>query len=150
MSTSAGRHHCSLLDVNVLIALAWPNHVHHAAARRWFTRNHQKGWATTPFTEAGFVRVSSNRAAIPTATTPALARQLLSELVSLPGHEFWSDDVSLVVDGGCDVDLIRTHREVTDAHLLTLAYRHGAQLVTFDGGIRRLLGTLDPDVLDVQ
>ena len=26
----------ALLDVNVLIALAWPNHVHHAAARAWF------------------------------------------------------------------------------------------------------------------
>ena len=24
-----------LLDVNVLIALAWPNHVHHAAAHTW-------------------------------------------------------------------------------------------------------------------
>jgi predicted nucleic acid-binding protein len=26
----------SLLDVNVLVAFAWPNHVHHAAAQHWF------------------------------------------------------------------------------------------------------------------
>jgi predicted nucleic acid-binding protein len=26
-----------LLDVNLLIALAWPNHVHHTSARAWFS-----------------------------------------------------------------------------------------------------------------
>lgn len=26
-----------LLDVNVLVALAWPNHVHHEAVQAWFT-----------------------------------------------------------------------------------------------------------------
>ena len=45
----------ALLDVNVLIALAWPNHVHHAAARDWFERHGQAGWATCTLTEAGFV-----------------------------------------------------------------------------------------------
>jgi predicted nucleic acid-binding protein len=28
----------TLLDVNVLIALAWPNHVHHGIARNWFRK----------------------------------------------------------------------------------------------------------------
>ena len=148
--SNTSRRGCSLLDVNVLVALAWPNHVHHVAARRWFSENHRDGWATTPFTEAGFVRVSSNRSAIPTATTPALARQLLSDMIALPGHQFWPDEVSLVVDGGYDVDLICTHREVTDAHLLMLANRHDARLVTFDGRMRRLLGALDTGLLDVQ
>ena len=27
----------ALLDVNVLVALAWPNHVHHTQAHRWFS-----------------------------------------------------------------------------------------------------------------
>ena len=36
----------ALLDVNVLIALVWPNHVHHEAARAWFTRRRKDGWAT--------------------------------------------------------------------------------------------------------
>ena len=26
----------ALLDVDVLVALAWPNHVHHDPARAWF------------------------------------------------------------------------------------------------------------------
>ena len=47
----------ALPDVNVLIALAWPNHVHHDAARSWFAESRATGWATCPVTEAGFVRV---------------------------------------------------------------------------------------------
>ena len=46
----------ALLDVNTLIALAWPNHSHHVAAHNWFA-TWKGGWATTPFTEVGFVRV---------------------------------------------------------------------------------------------
>jgi YVTN family beta-propeller protein len=64
-----------LLDVTVLVALAWPNHVHHHSARRWFA--HRPGpWATTPVTECGFVRVSSDRVVIPDAVTPVDLRPL--------------------------------------------------------------------------
>ena len=43
----------ALPDVNTLIALAWPNHVHHDAARSWFVANRAAGWATCALTEAG-------------------------------------------------------------------------------------------------
>jgi predicted nucleic acid-binding protein len=48
----------ALLDINVLVALAWPNHVHHETALHWFEVNHTYGWATSPLTQSGFVRVS--------------------------------------------------------------------------------------------
>lgn len=47
-----------LLDANVLLALAWPNHLHHAAAHLWFAKNHKSGWATCPLTQLAFVRLS--------------------------------------------------------------------------------------------
>lgn len=47
------------------------------------------------------------------------------------GHRFLADDVSLVDD---DVPLIVGYRQVTDAHLLTLARRR-VRLVTFDAGV---------------
>lgn len=149
MSSSPARR-CALLDVNVLVALAWPNHVHHSAASEWFGRNHREGWATTAVTETGFVRVSSNRAAIPTATTPAWAVQLLREMTALEGHEFWADDVAIVSGGRGDASQISSHRDVTDAHLVALAERHGGRLVTFDSRISRLLGDRDPGLLDIQ
>lgn len=131
---------CALLDVNVLIALAWPNHTLHTTARRWFDRHHRDGWATTPVTESGFVRVSSNRAAIATATSPPLAIELLTAMTGLAGHTFWSDDLMLVTGGHGETDLITSHRDVTDAHLLALAQERRGALVTFDAGVARLLG----------
>lgn len=136
-----------LLDVNVLVSLAWPNHVHHARAQAWF-RGHAGPWATTPVTESGFVRVCSNTAAIPTAVTPVEALTLLGRIRALPRHEFLPDDLPMVVSDAVDPTLIATHRHVTDAHLLALARRHQAQLVTFDRGVVSLAGT-SSDVVTV-
>ena len=35
-----------LLDVNVLPALAWPNHPFHEISRVWFVRTAKHGWAS--------------------------------------------------------------------------------------------------------
>ncbi|MCC6764048.1 MAG: hypothetical protein IT293_05225 [Deltaproteobacteria bacterium] len=51
----------ALLDTNVLLALAWPNHQHHSAAHGWFAARAKKGWATCAFTQLGFIRLSSRR-----------------------------------------------------------------------------------------
>src|SRR5208283_2090850 len=59
----------ALLDVNVLIALFDPAHVHHEAAHRWFGVNRKYRWATCPLTKNAFVRVLSNPAYPGQATT---------------------------------------------------------------------------------
>lgn len=100
----------ALLDVNVLIALGWPNHVHHAAAQRWFTQFSSNGWATTPITEAGYVRISSNRSVMQVSTTPAIAIAQLAAMTSLAGHTFWPDDVPLIVGSAGDRDAVSNHR----------------------------------------
>ncbi|MGH3502820.1 MAG: TA system VapC family ribonuclease toxin, partial [Nocardioidaceae bacterium] len=128
----------ALLDVNVLIALAWPNHEGHAAAREWFEHESKRGWATSPVTETGFVRVSSNRRALTTATTPQRAVEMLEQLTTLPGHMFWPDSISLVTGGHIDLPRLSGHRQVTDAHLVALCRAHDAQLVTFDQAVWEL------------
>lgn len=124
-----------LLDVNALVALAWDSHVHHATMREWFLANGKDGWATCPVTESGFVRVSSNAKIMPHPVGVESAIGVLAALRSIDGHTFLPDDVSLT-----DEDLPRPagHRQVTDAHLLALARRRNARLVTFDAGIRQL------------
>jgi uncharacterized protein len=130
-----------LLDVNLLISLAWPNHVHHATARAWFAARDGQPWATSPVTEAGFVRVSSNPSAIPTAVTPGEASTLLARMRHVEGHVFLPDDVELVVGGDRALaGRIVGHRQVTDAHLLALARRHGARLATLDRAVTALAG----------
>lgn len=119
----------ALLDVNALVALAWDSHVHHGAMRAWFTANSPAGWATCPITESGFVRVSSNPIVLSSAIGVDAARGVLSALRAHPDHRFLADDISM---SDSDVPSIAGYRQVTDAHLLTLARRRGVRLVTFD------------------
>jgi uncharacterized protein len=125
--------------VNVLVALAWPNHVHHARAIEWFKVERQVGWATCPLTESGFVRVSSNTRVLPDARTPAEAIALLEQLRRVAGHVFWVDDVSPADATAAPFQRVVGYRQVTDAHLLTLAMRNGGRLATFDKGVVELV-----------
>jgi hypothetical protein len=47
-----------LLDVNVLLAWAWPTHIYHGAAHRGFPGVASSGWASCPLTQLRFVRLS--------------------------------------------------------------------------------------------
>lgn len=129
----------ALLDVNLLVALAWPNHVHHRPALDWFSRHQEDGWATCPLTQSGFVRISSNPQVVSEARTPAEAILLLRRILALPHHEFWYDDVSLAAPAFLEEVRLVGHRQVTDAHLLRLAAQRGGRLATLDGRIRNLL-----------
>jgi hypothetical protein len=124
--------------VNALVALAWPNHVHHARAIGWFAEIRPEGWATCPVTESGFVRVSSNARVIPDARTPTRAIDLLRRMRLLAEHTFWADDVSPTDSDAAAFAGLVGHRQVTDAHLLTLAIRRRGRLATFDRGVLEL------------
>jgi toxin-antitoxin system PIN domain toxin len=133
-----------LLDVNALVALAWDSHVHHVAMKAWFVDNRAGGWATYPLTESGVVRVSSNPEVLPHAIGVDAARDVLSALRAQAGHQFVPDDVSLTER---DVPRLTGHRQVTGAHLLTLARRHGVSVVTFDAAVVTLAGGRDVQLL---
>ena len=128
-----------LLDVNVLVALAWPNHIHHNLAHEWYRSHAARGWATCPLTQSGFVRVSSNRKVIPEAATPHESILLLRRIVAQPHHQFWLDDISLATSRFVAPARLQGYHQVTDAHLLALALRHKARLVTFDSAVGGLV-----------
>jgi len=128
-----------LLDVNVLVALAWPNHIHHGMAVQWFLGARGDGWATSPASQSGFVRVSSNRAIIPEAKPPGAAVALLRRLTDADDHVFWPDDISLCRSPHVSVERIVGHRQVTDAHFVALALRHHGRLATFDRGLEDVI-----------
>lgn len=132
-----------LLDVNVLVALAWPTHVHHAESIRWFSDHLPAPWATASVTQAGFLRVSSNRKVLGDARSPAEAATVLRALTDLDGHVLWIDDLDLARAPGMAFDSLRGYRQVTDAHLLALAMRHDGRLVTFDRAVADLADAPD-------
>jgi len=131
-----------LLDINVLIALAWPSHVHHAQAHAWFARHAGSGWATCPLTQLGFVRISSNPRIIPEAVLPQQALQVLTQIVKHEHHVFWPDDLA-VNDRQIPVAHVMGHRQLTDAYLLGLAIRRRGRLVTLDESVSSLLPARD-------
>jgi uncharacterized protein len=129
-----------LLDANVLLALAWPQHVHHGPAHQWFQRAAAKGWATCPLTQLAFIRISSSPKIIPEAVTPREARDLLKEMLALSHHHFWPDDVQpIVAEGFASIALVG-HRQVNDAYLVELAQHHEGKVATFDRGVTELAG----------
>lgn len=126
-----------LLDINVLIALAWPNHVHHHETSEWFGAQGAKAFRTCPITQTGFVRISCNPAFTASAVTPQQALALLQNVVELPGHGFWPDDLPLA-DAFPPRALLGSHRQITDGYLLALAIAHDGILATLDRGIATL------------
>ena len=137
----------ALLDVNVLIALAWPNHVHHAAARAWFEERRRDGWATCPLTEAGFVHVSCNPSAVRHTVTALDAIAVLERLTRLGSHAFWPLDRSIVHLPEQVGARIQGYRQITDAVLLAAAMQRNAQLATLDAGMQRLVAESDRSAL---
>lgn len=128
-----------LLDVNVLLALAWPAHVHHAAAQDWFRKKGRRGWSTCPLTETAFVRISSNPKFTEQAVSPGEAVAILQRAIARTKHEFWPDEFSVAE---CDRNVwtyCLGHRQVTNAYLLDLARRKAGKLATLDAGISSLL-----------
>ncbi|PKL10135.1 MAG: hypothetical protein CVV51_00005, partial [Spirochaetae bacterium HGW-Spirochaetae-7] len=87
-------HGPNLLDVNFLVALAWPNHVAHEQAVVWFLDNRATAFATCPMTEAGFVRISMNPLVVTDHTTASAALNLLTRYRTEYRHVFWPDDLA--------------------------------------------------------
>jgi uncharacterized protein len=126
-----------LLDVNVLVALAFPTHASHRAAHEWFRQEPDRLWATCPLTQAGFLRVAGRAlGASQRAVRDALAG--LEEDCKNHSHEFWPVDVDLRDLTDSLRARLTGHNQITDLQLLLLAHRHRGQLATFDTGLREL------------
>ncbi len=125
-----------LLDVNVLIALLDPSHVHHGDAHSWFSATGRKAWATCPLTENSVLRILGDQRYPNSPGNPAAVAELLAEFFSLPGHVFWPDDISILDRHRLDPSRLLTSQQVADTYLLALAHAHAGQLATLD---RRLI-----------
>jgi toxin-antitoxin system PIN domain toxin len=133
-----------LLDVNVLIALGWPNSEHHDPARRWFASIAANGWATCPLTQCAFVRISTNPKAVGVALTPAQAVAAIARMTAHPQHVFWADDLP-VASTHFPAARLQGHQQITDAYLLALCASRGGRLATFDTAISTI--SFDPKLV---
>lgn len=121
-----------LLDVNVLLAMAWPQHIHHELAHRWFFDIRNRPWASCAVTELAFVRLSSNPKFTADAVPPVEAIALLKEMCSGTNHRYLPDTTSPSAAKLFQQPGLVGHRQVTDVYLLALASRESTQLATLD------------------
>lgn len=121
----------ALLDVNVLLSLFDPAHIHHDVAHDWFAE-HRGEWATCPLTQNGFLR---NAAALSKTQHPMTVPEIVEGLQAFTSsvrHRFWADDISLLDEKRFTAELVLGHQQLTDVYLLGLAVKHQGVLATFD------------------
>lgn len=102
----------ALLDVNVLIALIDPQHVHYEPCHHWFQAHGGHGWATCPLTQNALLRILGN----PRYPNSPGGPDALS----------WDSSGVFVGDG------LLHHGQITGTYLLALAVHHQGRLVSFD------------------
>ncbi len=119
-----------LLDVNALLAIQYPKHVHHERVTTWISAMHAErgpdnvAFATCPITELGFVRVGSGAAGL--AVSVDTARADLRALKSKENMLFIPDDIP-----ARDLPAwVQKPAHTTDGYLLALAKTHGGHLAT--------------------
>jgi uncharacterized protein len=121
----------ALLDVNVLVALFDPDHIHHDDAHQWFGEHRQSGWATCPLTELALVRILSSPSYCPAAERAATVLDRFRSFRSSGDHQFWRDSLELT-DDIFNLSFLKGHRQLTDVYLLGLAVKRNGRLATFD------------------
>jgi uncharacterized protein len=127
-----------LLDVNVLIALTEEEHEHHDLVMKWFEATGHKKWGICPFTETGFLRITSNpRIGFHTLEE---ASDLLARVATFPGYRFWPVSRGWTALTAPFSTRLFGHQQVTDAYLLGLAIHANGILVTLDKAIQYLAG----------
>ncbi len=122
-----------LLDVNVLLALSWDQHIHHEVAHEWFGKI--ESWSTCPLTEGGLIRLLLTEQVVGRKVSGAEALGQLEAMRRVPGWSFLTDSASLAAPV-IDTRVLMGRRQVTDLQLVNLAAANDTRLATFDAALR--------------
>ena len=126
-----------LPDVNAVLALLDPMHVHHEAAHRWYAERAPLQLLACSHLVNGVIRVASQPKYPNTLGTAGRVREVLRDFVGAARVEACEREVSLLDDVVLLKPGLLTPSRVTDLYLLALAAANGARLATFD---RRIPG----------
>jgi len=129
----------ALLDVNVIIASVFADHVMHLPARR-FVESLER-FFTTPTVQGGFLRFATrplkNERGDQQQPRLTMAEALgkLREFTEAEGHVFVSDDAQFTDLG---LRSMQGHRQWTDAYLLHIARKHNLPLASLESRMANL------------
>jgi predicted nucleic acid-binding protein len=128
----------ALLDVNVIIASVFADHVMHLPARR-FVESLDRFY-TTPTVQGGFLRFATRPVKNELGDLKPRLRMLealatLQAFTEVEAHVFASDDVPLTDLG---LRSLQGHRQWTDAYLLHIARKKGLMLASLESRMATL------------
>ena len=127
-----------LLDVNVLLALAWPNHQYHATATNRLDASSER-WATCALTQLGFIRPSTNPTSSDRASLPRKRPHCWPRCCPTRMHLFIEAMPSPVTPPHVqDFDRVLGAKQLTDLYLLRVAANASARFLTFDSRLEEL------------
>lgn len=121
-----------LPDVNTLLALLDPMHVHHEAAHQWYASESPLRILLCPHLENGVIRVASQPKYPNCLGTSNRVRKILQEFAQKLNAESCGQEVSLLDDEILLQPGLLTPLRVSDLYLLALAASNGARFATFD------------------
>ena len=129
----------ALLDVNVVIASVFADHVTHELARKFVESLNR--FYTTPTIQGGFLRFATRPLKNERGEeqsprlTMAEAQASLRAFSETRGHVFLPDDAPFTDLG---LRSMQGHRQWTDAYLLHLARKHGLLLASLESRMANL------------
>ena len=131
-------------DVNVLVAAARDDHVHHLQAHAWLkatvTACGSGGtFRLMPMVVSSFLRLVTNPKVfkLPTSTERAIA--YLDALLAFPGAELASVGAEWPLLRQLCLDTQLSANALPDAWLAAAVVQHGEHLATFDSDFKKLL-----------
>jgi hypothetical protein len=131
-----------LLDANVWLALAFGDHVHHAAARTWFDLQADGTCALCRITQLALLRHLTNAKIMgPFVQNQQQAWAAFDSFHADPRVAFLSEPVDWEVRfRQFSQSTTPAHQRWTDAYLAAVSQGCGATLVTFDRGFKSFPG----------
>lgn len=121
-----------LLDINALLALLDPMHVHHEDAHDWYQTNSPIRLLICPNVENGVMRVASQLRYPNHLGTSATVRDNLKQFTQQLDVEHCLSDISLLDDHLLLKPSLLTPSSIADLYLLATATANNAKLATFD------------------
>ncbi len=121
-----------LLDVNAVLALLDPMHVHHEAAQQWYVSRSPLRIIFCSHVENGVIRIASRPKYPNCLGTSAKVRDALVKFREQVNVTHCSKEISLLDPKILLKPGLLTPSHVTDLYLLALAAANGIRLATFD------------------
>ncbi|HEV7744345.1 MAG TPA: hypothetical protein VGO56_05060 [Pyrinomonadaceae bacterium] len=141
----------ALLDVNVIIATVFTDHVMHLPARRFVES--LELYFTTPTVQGGFLRLATRpmKSVLTESEQPRLsmveALAKLREFTDAEGHVFIGDDSPFT---DLEMRSMQGHRQWTDGYLLHIAPKHGIRLASQESRMAMLDDPTEPTLFVVR